>query len=100
MRKNAVVFVDGYIKDRDDSVLDPCGLWQAEDMECRRLGIVSSMLSMGKDYRPDRFNKIDSNIASSLESLAISPPMVSEDIPGEVYALQRFILPSWTLEEY
>ncbi|KAL3659188.1 hypothetical protein V7S43_015766 [Phytophthora oleae] len=101
LRENAVVFVDGYTKDWVGlSVLDACRLWRNENEKCHRIVIVSSIVSMGKDYLPDGYNKIKTMLESSLESLAIAPPTVSEDTPSEMYCEQLFKVTSWTREDY
>lgn len=101
LQKNAVLFLDGYVKAQHElSVLEACGLWHLANKQCHRVVVVTSMVSLGKDFRPDRYAKIQSTTESSLESLAISRPTVSEETSSKINDQQQFMLPSWTWEDY
>ncbi|KAF4037477.1 hypothetical protein GN244_ATG10211 [Phytophthora infestans] len=59
LSEKAVVFLDGYVKTRDECVvLWPCQKWRQQNKEHHRLVVVCSMVSMGKDYRPETWKTI------------------------------------------
>ncbi|KAE8908177.1 hypothetical protein PF005_g13297 [Phytophthora fragariae] len=93
-----VVFIDGYVKDRDErKVMWRCHEWRRIDTERRRIVVVSSMVSIGKDWRPDLCGDIPSIVPSSLES---SMPIASAPESNTMQEEQLFTMFSWTLEDY
>ncbi|KAE9089074.1 hypothetical protein PF007_g19726, partial [Phytophthora fragariae] len=93
-----VVFIDGYVKDRDErKVMWPCRQWRKKEKERRRIVVVSSMVSMGKDWRPDLYRDIPSIAPSSLESSVV---IASAPESNTMQEEQLFTMFSWTLEDY
>ncbi|KAG7390292.1 hypothetical protein PHYPSEUDO_008430 [Phytophthora pseudosyringae] len=96
-----VVFLDGYVKERHQhAVLGTCGFWRSKSKKCRRIVVVCSMVSMGKDWRPDLYDDIPAIVASSLESMSISPAMKINATQGDIQEERLFKLFSWTLSDY
>ncbi|KAF4030108.1 hypothetical protein GN244_ATG18118 [Phytophthora infestans] len=70
LSEKAVVFLDGYGKTRDECVvLWPCQKWRQQNKEHHRLVVVCSMVSMGKDYRPETWKTIPFQRQQQFEEL-------------------------------
>ncbi|KAE9044845.1 hypothetical protein PR002_g2560 [Phytophthora rubi] len=87
--RKTIVFLDGYVA-KNDQVRDAfaiCGMWCEGNLDQRRLVIVTSMPTIGKDYRIEELREI---------------PNTMELHDNSVYLREQslFNLFSWTLEDY
>ncbi|KAE8886839.1 hypothetical protein PF005_g11559 [Phytophthora fragariae] len=62
--RRTILFYDGYNKQHPacHPALVCCHKWRSRDRITRRLVIVTSMVSLGKDERPDLYQRIDSRV--------------------------------------
>ncbi|KAK1935747.1 hypothetical protein P3T76_010442 [Phytophthora citrophthora] len=103
--RRTIVFLDGYIDSSAAAKVarHECLSWYQQDKSKHRLVCVCSMVSIGKQYRPELYERIPTNVdEESLDCEMEDVGMSAGELHNQevVYEQELFELTSWCFDDY